>query len=314
MTARPKISIITPSFNQGDFIEQTIESVLLQNYPDVEHIVVDGGSTDNTHEILRRYPHLVLISEPDRGQADAVNKGLRAATGEIIGWLNSDDTYYPGIFASVARAIDPKRGVLMAMGRCAYIDEAGSAIGREHPSHFRSHRRVVEIWKDYTIPQPAVFFHRRVYEKCGGLDEKLYFALDYDLFLRYTTQFTIHTVNELWATYRIHAASKTTEISQGELLERSLSVSRRYWGAPNTLSYWRYLASYWLYGGSLGVASLKQVSRAVNSYQSGKLGSFAWHFALSLLLFAPTSIRQLILPSLHARLKARKNSSAERAA
>ena len=302
----PKISIVTPSFNQGDYIEETIKSVLQQNYPNLEHIVVDGGSTDHTRQILAKYPHLKIICEPDRGQADAVNKGLRAAKGDIIGWLNSDDTYYPGVLDSVAQTIDPQRGIFIAMGRCAYIDEAGRPTGREHPSKFLSHRRVVEIWKDYTIPQPALFFHKAVYEQCGGLDEGLYFALDYDLFLRYTKAFAIHTVDRVWATYRIHTESKTTEISQGELLEKSLTVSRRYWGDPTALSYWQYLASYWLYGGRLGVASLKEVGRAVDCYQGGKIVPFAWHFLLSLLLYAPTTLRHLILPSLQARLSARK--------
>lgn len=297
----PSISIITPSLNQGRYIEATIRSVLAQNYPDFEHIIIDGGSTDDTAEILKRYPHLRIICEKDRGQSDAVNKGLRAARGEIIGWLNSDDTYYPEIFATVASSIDPARGVLMVMGRCAYIDETGSPTGREHPSAFTSHSRVVEIWKGYTLPQPAIFFHRSVYEKCGGMDEELYFALDYELFLRYTRCFRIHTVNRLFATYRIHVASKTTEISQGELLERSLLVSRRYWGEPSTLSYWRYLASYWLYGGSLGTASIKRLNRAESAYLQGRVPAFLGNLLLSLLLFPVTPVRYLVLPRLRAK-------------
>lgn len=302
----PKVSIVTPSFNQGSYIEATINSVQNQSYTNYEHIIIDGGSTDNTNAVLSRYPHLVVIQEHDNGQADAVNKGLRAATGDIIGWLNSDDTYYPGVFESVAKVISPKRGIQIVLGRCAYIDEEGNPTGREHPSEFSSHRRMVEIWKDYTIPQPAVFFHRSVYERCGGLDESLYFALDYDLFLRYSSCFQFHQVDELWATYRIHDTSKTTEITQGELLEHSLEVSRRYWGSPSSLSYWRYLSSYLLYGGRLGVASLKEVSKAVRCYQEGRVAAFMWHTTLSLLLFAPTTWRQLVLPTLRARLDARR--------
>jgi len=301
------ISIITPSYNQGKYIEENILSVMAQNYPDFEHIIVDGCSTDETSQVLGRYPHLTVICESDKGQADAVNKGLSIAKGNIIGWLNSDDTYYPGVFESVARVIDPQRGIFIAMGRCAYIDATGRPTGREHPSEFRSHHRVVQIWKDYTIPQPAVFFHKEVYARCGGLDESLYFALDYDLFLRYTSFFDIHPVDELWATYRIHTTSKTTEISQGDLLQKSLSVSRRYWGSPASSSYWSYLASYWLSGGPLGVASLKQVGKAVASYQTGKMAAFVWHSTLSLLLFAPTCLRHLVLPSLLPRLAARRH-------
>jgi glycosyltransferase involved in cell wall biosynthesis len=294
----PRISIITPSFNQGAFIAATIDSVLAQDYPDLEHIVVDGGSTDDTLAILARYPHLTVIAEPDRGQAEAVNKGLRRATGQIIGWLNSDDTYPPGTLADVAATIDPANGVFMAMGRCAYIDEAGTPTGAGHPSVFTSHERVVRIWQGYTIPQPAVFFHRRVFDECGGLDESLYFALDYDLFCRYTQRFSITTVDRVWATYRLHAAAKTSEQSQAELLKRSLTVSRRYWGAPGSAGWWRYRLSFWWYGGSLGIASLARLNRAEAAWQAKRYLSFAASLLLATLLFPPTVVRCLLLPRL----------------
>lgn len=294
MTSR--ISIITPSFNQGRYIEATIRSVLEQGYPDLEHIVIDGGSTDGTLEILARYPHLMVISEPDRGQADAVNKGLRLATGSIIGWLNSDDTYFPGALAEAAALIDPVRGSAIVMGRCAYITEEGEPTGSEHPSAFVSHRRVVEAWKEYTIPNPAVFFHRSVYETCGGLDEKLYFALDYDLFCRYTSRFPIRVVDRLWATYRLHEAAKSSEITQGELLERSLQVSRRYWGRPGSWSWWRYQLSFWWYGGTVGIASLKRLNLADRAWQERRFTPFIRHLLISFCLFPPTVVRCLLLP------------------
>lgn len=294
----PRISIITPSFNQGRFIEATIRSVLDQGYPDLEHIVVDGGSTDETLKILARYPHLTVISEPDRGQADAVNKGLRLATGEIIGWLNSDDTYYPGALADAAATIDPANGIFIAMGRCAYIDEDGRPSGREHPSMFVSHERVVEIWKGYTIPNPAVFFHRRVFEECGGLDESLYFALDYDLFCRYTARFPITVAGRLWATYRLHSSAKTSEQSQGELYEKTMEVSRRYWGETGSSGWWRYRLSFWLYGGCLGIAALKRLNRAERAWRERCHARFLLHLVLSFFLFPPTIVRCLILPRL----------------
>lgn len=294
----PKISIITPSFNQDKFIEETIKSVLSQDYQNIEHIVIDGGSTDNTLEILKKYPHLKIMIEPGKGQAEAINKGLQIASGEIIGWINSDDTYYPKIFQQVVKVINHASGTFVAMGRCTYINEAGKPIGKEHPSSFVNHRRVVKIWKGYTIPQPAVFFHRVVYEKCGGLDEGLYFAMDYDLFLRYTNHFDIYTVNQLWATYRLHTNSKTSEISQGELLEKSIEVSKRYWGPRYSISYWGYLFSYLLYGGKIGVTSLKRLNLAEKSFNEKNRLEFLWNFLLSFLLFPPTIFRYLILPRL----------------
>jgi len=295
---QPRISIITPSFNQGRFIEATIMSVLQQGYPNLEHIIVDGGSSDGTLAILARYPHLTVISEPDRGQAEAVNKGLRRARGDIIGWLNSDDTYYPGALAGAAATIDPAKGIFIAMGRCAYIDEDGEPTGAEHPSAFSSHQRVVAIWKGYTIPNPAVFFHRNVYEECGGLDESLYFALDYDLFCRYTSRFAITVVDRIWATYRLHQSAKTSEQNQGELLEKSLQVSRRYWGHPGSRQWWRYQRSFWWYGGALGIAALKRLNRAERAWQEKQVGLFLFHLTLSLCLFPPTAIRCLLLPRL----------------
>jgi len=294
----PRISIITPSFNQGRFIEATIRSVLEQGYPNLEHIIVDGGSSDGTLDILGRYPHLTVISEPDRGQAEAVNKGLRRASGEIIGWLNSDDTYCPGALADVAQSIEPDRNVCIAMGRCAYINEAGEFTGAEHPSSFVSHERVVEIWKGYKIPNPAVFFHRKVYEELGGLDESLYFALDYDLFCRYTRRYAITAVDRLWATYRLHQAAKTSEQGQGELLERSMEVSRRYWGERGSSKWWRYQLSFWRYGGALGIASLKRLNLADRAWQEKRVGLFLLNLVLSIGLFPPTVVRCLLLPRL----------------
>ncbi len=297
MIDAPKISIITPSFNQGQFIEDTVRSVLYQDYPDFEHIIIDGGSTDNTFEILNRYPHLNTISEPDSGQAHAVNKGLRMATGEVFGWLNADDTYLRGIFYRVISEIKPAENRYVVMGRCAYIDESGNFSGIEHPSMYESHTRCIKIWKGYTIPQPAVFFHREVFERCGGPDESLYFALDYDLFLRYTKYYRIYSVDELWATYRLHANSKTNELSEGELLEKSIEISRRYWGSPASASYLKYLGSYLWFGGRPAVLSLKRLNVAEKAFfGDNNTITFLANLFLSFILFPPTIIRRLMLP------------------
>src|ERR1700682_204724 len=163
----PRISLVTSSYNQARFIARTIESVLAQGYPNVEHIVVDGMSTDGTAEVLAAFPHLTVIREPDHGQADAINKGFHAATGQIFGFLNSDDTLEPGALRSVADAIDPKAGRHIVMGRCRFIDEEDRFLGVEHPSAFESHRRGLGIWKGKCLQQAALFLERGVGGVCG---------------------------------------------------------------------------------------------------------------------------------------------------
>ena len=122
MASLPRITIVTPSYNQAKYISETIESVIAQAYPNLEHIVIDGGSTDGTLEILNRYPDLIVISESDKGQADAINKGFKLATGEILGYLCSDDTLLLGTLDRIVLEIDPDRGRHIVMGRCSYRD------------------------------------------------------------------------------------------------------------------------------------------------------------------------------------------------
>jgi len=240
----PRISIVTPSFNQGKYIAESIESVMAQQYPNLEHIVVDGGSTDGTLDILKRFPHLEVISEPDGGQADAINKGFGQATGDIWGFLNSDDTLLPGALNRVAQEIDPRGERHIVMGRCRFIDEHGRVIGIEHPSHFESHRRVLEIWKGHMIPQPAVFWTSEVWRTCGPMDEASgYHWLDYDLFCRFSARYRFHFVDQVLANYRLHSESKTMKWTEADRLEDTIPISRRYWGSPLSLMYWQLTVS-----------------------------------------------------------------------
>lgn len=252
----PRISIVTPSFNQGRYIAETIESALSQHYPNLEHIVIDGGSSDGTLDVLKRYPHLKVVSEPDRGHADAINKGFRMATGDIGGFLNADDTLMPGALHRVAQEIDPKHGRHIVMGRCRFIDEQSRFIGVEHPSQFTSHRRVLQVWKGHTIPQPATFWTPEVWRECGPMDESLKFAwIDYDLFCRFSRKYRFWCIDLVLATYRLHSESKTGAWTEAKRLEESIQISRRYWGKPWSLNYW-YLAL------SLGWRRFDRVGRA----------------------------------------------------
>jgi glycosyltransferase involved in cell wall biosynthesis len=240
--ARPRISIVTSSFNQAQFIARTIDSVRHQDYPNVEHIVVDGMSTDGTEDILAGYSHLKVIREPDRGQADAINKGFRAATGDIFAFLNSDDTLEPGALMAVASEIGA--GHAIVMGRCRFIDEDDRFTGVEHPSGFESHRRMLEIWKGYCVPQPSVFWARPVWDACGPLAADEALVLDYDLFCRFSQRYRFHYIDRVLANYRLHLHSKTSSVTDAERLERAIAVSRRYWGPPFSLQYWQLAASY----------------------------------------------------------------------
>lgn len=246
MATAPRISVVTCSFNQGHFINRTIESVLAQNYPNLEHIIVDGMSTDDTPEVLSRYPHLRVIRERDNGQSDAINKGFRHATGDILCFLNSDDTFMPGALQRVAQEIDPARGRHVVMGRCRFIDEEDNYLGIEHPSMFVSHRRVLEIWKGHCIPQPATFWTREVWDRCGPLDEREQLVMDYDLFCRFSKRYHFHWIDQVFANYRLHTQSKTISRGGKQVAEEALRVSRKYWGSRLTLQYWRLRWSLWI--------------------------------------------------------------------
>ncbi len=176
----PRISIAVPSFNQGAFIGETLQSLVDQQYPSLEVIIQDGGSTDGAvrvaQEFADRYPHTFrLFVEKDRGHAHAVNKAFRKSTGAILGYLNSDDTLYPGCLHSVAREIDPARGRYVVFGRCLFTGDGSPYVGREHPAEFHGHFDMLAVWRRgfNSIPQPSTFWHRKVYETLRGLRRAL---------------------------------------------------------------------------------------------------------------------------------------------
>jgi len=203
-----KFSVITPSFNQGEYIEQTIISVLEQNYDNFEHIVIDGGSTDNTISILKKYPHLKWVSEKDKGQSDAINKSLRMATGDIIAWVNSDDWYEPGIFKDVAQYFlqNPEKNIVM--GDCNLVDENGNIFDKIINQE-RGYKTIRRYWISRSIPtQPAMFFKKQLIDEWGYLDESLHYAMDYDLWIRFAKNNRFYHLDRVAAYYRFHSTAK----------------------------------------------------------------------------------------------------------
>jgi len=205
----PLVSVITPSLNQGQFIQETIESVLVQNYPNIEYIVIDGGSTDGTLQILESYrslePRFKFISEPDRGQAHAINKGLKMAKGEIIGWLNSDDTYLPGSIIKAVEALESNVDWAMVYGK-AYATNEENKILYAHPVEEFSHTKLFERC---IICQPAAFIRKKALEEINGIDEEFFFCMDYDLWMRLAKKHKIGHMKTYLANARYHDSSKS---------------------------------------------------------------------------------------------------------
>ena len=228
------ISLFTPSLNQGRFIARTIDSVLSQRGDfRLDYRVIDGGSSDGTREILEGYgSRLAWVSEADRGQVDAINKGLRSATGDVVGWLNSDDVLLPGALARVAQAFQSQPRVEWVHGRCLMIDERDtpvrSLIG--HYKHLRARRHTfVNLLTENYISQMTAFWRRSVHADVGYLDPALDLAFDYDLFLRLARRGPPVYINEPLACFRWYDSSKSGA-NFGRQLDQASAIAARYGG------------------------------------------------------------------------------------
>lgn len=227
----PRISVITPSYNQAEFIGTTIESVIMQDLgPELEHIVVDGVSTDGTIDVLRKYGlHISWTSGPDRGQADAVNKGISLAKGDIIGWLNSDDLYLPGALKSVLEHFDTHPDCMWLYGKCRIINAYGKEIWKPITRYknlvmrnFSYNKLMIENY----ISQPAVFFRKSLFDEAGPLNIDLKYTMDYDLWCRFGKKYPAAFLPQYLSSFRRHGASKSeTDFKKQFREEYSVAVS-----------------------------------------------------------------------------------------
>lgn len=211
----PRLTIVTPSYNQAAFLESTLRSVLLQNYPNLEYIVIDGGSTDGSVDIIRRYQDQIAywVSEPDKGQCHAINKGLSMATGEWMAWLNSDDIYLPSALWTVARTIQSHKGCNWVVGAVEFADQDLKPF-----SVFRPVCNT-DDWLDFVctkrkngtaLPQAGSFWSRQCWEKAGQLDESLHYAMDHEYWGRLAYHgFRPVCIQQSLALFRLHSQGKT---------------------------------------------------------------------------------------------------------
>jgi glycosyltransferase involved in cell wall biosynthesis len=207
----PRITVVTPSYNQGRFLEATLRSVHDQGYPNLEHIVIDGGSTDGSVEIIRKFEHRLAywVSEPDKGQTDALIKGFSRATGEILAWLNSDDLYEPRTLWEVAEFFSGHPNVQFVYGDALWIDTEGRILKPKKEIPFNW---FIWLYDHNYIPQPSAFWRRELYEAVGGLDPRFDLAMDADLWIRFAERTRPLHVRRIWSRMRLYPEQKNQRL------------------------------------------------------------------------------------------------------
>lgn len=227
----PKITLVTPSYNQAQFLEETIQSVLDQNYRNLEYIIIDGGSTDNSVKIIKKYEKYLAywVSEKDKGQTDAIAKGFEKSTGDFLSWLNSDDTYLPGSLAAVADVIQRQPNIDVVYGDYIITDKTGKPLLRKREIKFDFD---IMLYGVNMIGQPAAFFSKFIYNRVGRLDINLNYFMDVEFWLRIAKNGGKFThVKRFIATYRFHENSKTIkDFSVSVQCEKeALYILNKYW-------------------------------------------------------------------------------------
>ena len=232
MAVTPRLSIVTPSFQQGEFIEETIQSVLRQSSTALEYWIVDGGSTDNTLSLIEKYQSsLHWISEPDKGQSDAINKGFKVAKGALLGWLNADDIYLSGVVSEVIQEFQKDPNLMLLYGDAYHINNSGERLDKYPSDEFDLDQLAFRCF----ICQPTCFFRRELIEEAGYLNAQLRYALDLDLWIRFgqlqkdRPHWKFKYVPRLWAYSRMHKANKTLS-KRKESYEEISQVVKQHFG------------------------------------------------------------------------------------
>lgn len=229
----PRISVVTPSFNQAQYLEQTLDSVAQQHYPNLEHIVIDGGSSDGSVEILeRRSSDLTYwVSEPDNGQTDALIKGFARATGEVLCWLNSDDLFEPTTLREVGTWFASHPHARVVYGDATWVDSENRILRRNRQHHFN---RFVWLYHYNYLSQPSTFWRADLYREVGGLDPAFQLAMDGDLWIRFAERTRLHHVRRLWSRERSYPEQKNKRLRAQSDREDRL-IRERYMGKEAAL-------------------------------------------------------------------------------
>jgi glycosyltransferase involved in cell wall biosynthesis len=288
----PLVTVVTPSYNQARYVEQTIRSVLDQDYPNIEYLVIDGGSTDGSVEIIRRYAYRLTywVSEPDTGQADAINKGWSRCQGEILAFLNSDDYYLPGAISTIVEAfrVNPAAGIVY--GQVQWVTERGNPV--QASSVHVDAQQMLDRFE--SPPQPATFVRRGVLDKVGLLDPSLHFTMDFDFYLRALANFEWISLSTVLTCMRLHVESKSVSALAGFAPE-VLAIARKVLAHPAAYPRCKVRPDVLLAGAHLSAARFL--------YVGGTYGAAVTHLAESVRL-SPMYRREIIcheLPRLALR-------------
>lgn len=227
-----KISVITPSYNQAQYIERTMKSVLSQDYTDIEYIVMDGGSTDGTVDVIKKYSDQISYwrSEKDSGQSEAINKGLKKATGEVVAFINSDDTYEPGALSAVAKFFQDNPEARWAYGMCRIVSSEDKEIRKAitwYKNQLLKKYSYAKLLSENFISQPATFWRRGLHEEFGFFDEKDHWCMDYEFWLRIGKRYPAGVINRYLADFRYHLDSKSGQEDKTKFQEE-LRIAKRY--------------------------------------------------------------------------------------